>query len=363
MKVKVLSLLTALSLLTGILPEVGTQALAASSFIDVPSNAWYAQDIQEEKSYGIISGKGNDQFDPSGTLTTDEAITLAARTRAKNDGEVIPSISGDWAKDALNYAISKGICTNSEYKKGCTCTRRNMASLFACTLPVSGYKIINSNVDVPDIENNTESAYIYRLYGAGILTGSDIYGTFYPDHTISRAEAAVIINRVINPEKRKTYTLPVRPNIPKQSVVKSEYMQFLNNRFYLADEIEGSVYDYEEYADYGETKAYAIMDANQDGIPELLIQTAAGKNTFPEWRLMLVYTYNMKTAKPAFAGSIYAFMGAEYSFKYKAFVFTELRPQYGTPVQYTILSGTELTDLNTTISSDDILEQIPWNYI
>lgn len=48
------------------------------------------------------------------------------------------------------------------------------------------------------IENEEVRDCIYTLYNAGILTGSDAYGTFHPDDGITRAEVAAIMARIID---------------------------------------------------------------------------------------------------------------------------------------------------------------------
>lgn len=62
---------------------------------------------------------------------------------------------------------------------------------------------------IPDLqrpEYATPSPYvpIYTLYEAGILNGLDEYGTFGADKALTRAEAAVMVARVLAPELRLT---------------------------------------------------------------------------------------------------------------------------------------------------------------
>ena len=59
--------------------------------------------------------------------------------------------------------------------------------------------------DIDAIENEEVRDCIYTLYNAGILTGSDAYGTFHPDDGITRAEVATIMARIIDPSQRKTF--------------------------------------------------------------------------------------------------------------------------------------------------------------
>ena len=49
---------------------------------------------------------------------------------------------------------------------------------------------------------------IYTFYRAGILTGSDKNGTFYPTNDIKRNEVAAILSRMYDKTARKTVSLP-----------------------------------------------------------------------------------------------------------------------------------------------------------
>lgn len=42
---------------------------AKAAFSDVPSNAWYAQDVAAAERSGILQGTGNGRFSPDGNLT------------------------------------------------------------------------------------------------------------------------------------------------------------------------------------------------------------------------------------------------------------------------------------------------------
>lgn len=67
---------------------------AKAAFSDVPSNAWYAQDVAAAEKYGILQGTGNGRFSPDGNLTLAQAITMAARTYAYERGETTAAPPG-----------------------------------------------------------------------------------------------------------------------------------------------------------------------------------------------------------------------------------------------------------------------------
>lgn len=65
---------------------------------------------------------------------------------------------------------------------------------------------INDITDFPDATEETKDV-ILPFYQAGILTGTDDYGTFRANGTLSRAEMATMAARLIRPELRQEFTL------------------------------------------------------------------------------------------------------------------------------------------------------------
>ena len=76
-------------------------------------------------------------------------------------------------------------------------------------LPEEAYKNINHIAPgiLPDIDLCSDHwGSIYTLYNAGVLTGSNDMGydgVYFPEKTITRAEASTILSRIIIPELRK----------------------------------------------------------------------------------------------------------------------------------------------------------------
>lgn len=64
----------------------------------------------------------------------------------------------------------------------------------------------NETVSIPDVdpEATSDADAIVRLYQAGVLTGVDAEGNFAPDAGLTRAQAAVILARVLDPALRIT---------------------------------------------------------------------------------------------------------------------------------------------------------------
>lgn len=79
-------------------------------------------------------------------------------------------------------------------------------------LPQDAYQPINNISALPDLAINSDDAQnVLALYNAGVLAGSDKYGTFKPSTFIRRCEVAVITTRITNEASRQTFTLANAP--------------------------------------------------------------------------------------------------------------------------------------------------------
>ena len=65
-------------------------------------------------------------------------------------------------------------------------------------------EVLNETVDVPDVnpDETQDAAAILRLYQAGVLTGVDQAGSFGGDKELTRAQAAIMLARVLDPALR-----------------------------------------------------------------------------------------------------------------------------------------------------------------
>lgn len=238
---------------------------AKAAFSDVPSNAWYAQDVAAAERSGILQGTGNGRFSPDGNLTLAQAITMAARTYAYERGETIPKTGGStWYSDFLQYASDKGICAIGEFGAAYDnfCNRLTMAKLFARVVPESTATQRNDVTTLPDVQSASENQAVFTLYQLGILTGSDKYGTFHPYQYIKRSETAAILNRVLNPDTRKSFTLEKAPTL--EQIYANALVQAWD---YFKDDIEFAQDIGIDMGDFG----YVVYDIDNNGVPELLV--------------------------------------------------------------------------------------------
>ena len=182
-------------------------------FRDIPSTAWYRQDVEAAYQSGLINGKTADTFEPEANITFAEVIKLAAcMHQLYHDGEVSLEVGAvDWYSTYMEYALEKGIITEDLTDNADTvASREEFVNIFYGAIPESNYIIINDVVDdaIPDVKlANRFAARIYAFYRAGILVGSDTQGTFNPYSAIQRSEVAAIMTRLFTASARRSITL------------------------------------------------------------------------------------------------------------------------------------------------------------
>ena len=185
------------------------------SFADV--SGWYATHVATVYTYGLMQGTvdsatGERMFSPSGEITLAETITLAARIHSMYSGDNYNFVQGSpWYQTYVDYAVEKGILASAdEYDSyQVSATRAQFATIMANTLPDSAYQEINTVEQgaIPDVDMSQKYSFsVYTLYRAGILTGGQ-HAAFRPDDCITRAEAAAVAGRMIDPSLRQSLSL------------------------------------------------------------------------------------------------------------------------------------------------------------
>ena len=179
----------------------------ADNFSDVPETEWYASEIESAYELGFVNGKADTLFAPEDGMTIAEAITLAARTNnayGSGDYGFTAADGEEWYMPYVKYAVENKIIDPQDYTDyNASATRGQMAKIFANAHPASEYAAVNSVGRIPDVaQSSPYYAAVLKLFNAGIVMGNDAYGTFYPESSIKRCEAAAIINRIAFKDKR-----------------------------------------------------------------------------------------------------------------------------------------------------------------
>lgn len=147
-----------------------------------------------------FEGMGNGRFCPENTLTRAEAAVMLSRLTNYSDLTVYPSCgaadvsTGSWYTNAVNAFYAAGIETASYFRPNAAISRAEL-SVWLYRLSGSPY-VASDTVAYSDVATagETHDAVAYgQLYGW--INGYPD-GTFRPNHSITRAEAAKLINRV-----------------------------------------------------------------------------------------------------------------------------------------------------------------------
>lgn len=226
------------------------------TFKDVPSSAWYHNDVREAYKLDLMKGLGSGKFSPRGNVTLAEAITLATKIHATYNNNQIDTKTNTnkWYDPYVAYAKENNIINNnfSNYSKNIN--RSELVHILSNSLLVKELNSINDIKKLPDVNDNTSySDSIFKLYNAGIIRGTGDMGTFKPQTNISRAETAAMINRLVNKSNRLKFVLSESEDITNNIEIKRNIKSILDDVFgyYLPRFKEGELDEVEVLDAYG----------------------------------------------------------------------------------------------------------------
>ena len=190
-----------------------TTAFAASvKFTDVPDSHWASSSITEMADKGIMSGIGNNLFAPSNTLTGAEFVTMIVRhfyeDKLGTEGE-------KWYSECMDAAKSANILTGTNVTAEGTINRYDMAQLMYNVLKAEGITT-SSLSDTSKVADWSAVPSTYRdavsvCYNMGMLSGIDSKGTFNGNGKMDRAQAAVVMDRLLEVCSGGTPSTPEKP--------------------------------------------------------------------------------------------------------------------------------------------------------
>ena len=211
---KCLAFLLTVVMVLAVPPSGMSPSYAAVSFKDVPKDAWYYEHVQYVANHPrelMVGYAGN--FGPLDNLTVEQFIKIAVAAAGK--GVVVPS-DKYWGDVYVSIGIELGFVQPGEftdYKR--PITRAEMARIIIRSLPmITGEKDISYNeneirsriADYDSIPVNLRD-YVCKAYQLGILVGGTD-GKFNPNGNLTRASAAAVIHKMLEPGLRTVYTPP-----------------------------------------------------------------------------------------------------------------------------------------------------------
>ena len=181
-------------------------------FYDVDSNHWFYEPVKSAWANELIDGVTARYYMPDNTLTVAQAVKLAAALHQKQSVGFVTLQNGGthWYDNYVNYAIANGLIeavyqSKSAEAMNAAVTRAEFVHILSKLLNTGAINTVNS---IPDVKAGDAYAdEIFAFYRAGILTGSDRLGTFHPESSLKRSEAAAILVRLYDATQRQYITL------------------------------------------------------------------------------------------------------------------------------------------------------------
>ncbi len=222
---------------------LSTTAFAASvKFTDVPSNHWASTSISKMADKGIMSGIGNNKFAPSQQLSNAEFITMLVR---QFYSDKLGAEGSTWYAPFMAGAKSANILTgtnvgSNESLATSTINRYDMAQLMYNVLKAEGINTtpLSDTSKVADWASvpSTYQDAVSVCYNMGMLSGVDNKGTFNGTGNMDRAQAAVVMDRLLEICSGGTPSTPTVPEKPAGSLTLTN-----DNILYLLG--DGSKYE------------------------------------------------------------------------------------------------------------------------
>lgn len=183
---------------------------AASAYYDVEDSQWYYEAVTCLSERGLMDGFPDGSFYPGMHITAAEFLKLTGLSSYPD--YIAPEDESDeyWATRYYEAALDMGAVSSADISENQLVQRINR---YNAALIISHVleKVLGEDVKVPDninecITDHAEipsyyKSHVQRVYAAGIIGGySD--GSFNGNGGITRAEAAQMILRLIDKEKR-----------------------------------------------------------------------------------------------------------------------------------------------------------------
>ncbi len=203
-------------------------------FSDVTRSDWYYSYVMTCSIYGAISGtttpvNGVGTFEPNGKVNLGQFLAVLTRLIAAD--QITGSTDAHWAEPNYNAATAVGLIYTSEYS--CTSadldkslTREEMAVMLSRAAKINGETLkvlpgIENNIGDLDKISSDKVTAVKQAYSNGLLTG-DNNGNFNPKGTMTRAEMATVVCRLMNYYPRGEVTIKDPDSNVNES--KSEYV-------------------------------------------------------------------------------------------------------------------------------------------
>ena len=174
----------------------------SDQFTDVNPGDWFYDNVMNAVANGYMSGLGDGTFGPMKTATRAQfatALACAMGYEAPEDPSTIetPFIdvdANDWYAGAVNFCYDEGIISGYEdttFRPDQTITRQEAAAMLNNAFGLEASTDVSQFTDAGRIAS-WATAHVGAVANAELMNG-DVAGTFRPTGTLTRAELASIL--------------------------------------------------------------------------------------------------------------------------------------------------------------------------
>lgn len=188
---------------TTVYTPTATTAPAVGGLTDI-SGHWAEQTIKNLVSKGVVNGYEDNTYRPEDSVTKGEYIKLLMSVTSRVESTNFTQyrdVNASWAKGYVSRAIELGLCDNinsaeTEFGVDEPITRAQAAALMGRLLKPELSSTALSFADTASIPDWAQEPVLVAVQ-LGLIAGNDD-GTFRPMNNLTRAEAATIIERILN---------------------------------------------------------------------------------------------------------------------------------------------------------------------
>lgn len=218
-----------------------SESLLVNSEVDTVVNIfddledhWAKDEIIKLYNLGGIKGYPDGTFKPDKSITKVEFLALTVQTVTLDEIEV-PNGDQHWGTPFYQWGLEHGIVDSSALDESTwyeDITRYEMAEIIIRTLEniigeepieVSGVEEIMS--DYTRVNENPAAYYVKQAFAKGIINGKNEAGLFAGNDTGTRAEAATLILRLINPDVRVSVEMNDKSHLTSEDQLTEYFVE------------------------------------------------------------------------------------------------------------------------------------------
>ena len=203
---------------------------SADDFTDVAQSDWFYPYLDLLVEEELIRGNDDGTYAPDKLLFTDEFLAMALRTM----GYTVENAKPYWAQNYIDKAIELDLIDSGEFEAyNQPISREKIAKIIARSMADEPRvaSLVSEELVVPvddmfsDFSQVCEKEYVRAAIELGILAGYED-GTFRPGNFGTRAEAATMVVRMIDPsyrlERYGRVFFNARTDLNEDGIIKKE---------------------------------------------------------------------------------------------------------------------------------------------